>query len=140
MITLDGAAQLLNGLVGKSQGGILGSSCYMGLSTTTPNSDGTNFTEPTHASYGRTIIGLSGQGATQVMGTPANKAIENDKIIYFPEATGDWGTVTHFGLFTSASGGKPLIYGALTSAVDIDGSTTPVVPLFRVGSFTLAVS
>lgn len=140
MITLDGAAALLNGLVGKAQGGILGSSCYMGLSTTTPNADGTNFTEPTHASYARTIIGLYNQSATQVMGTPANKAIENDKIIYFPESTGDWGTVTYFGLFTAQSGGKPLIYGVLTEAIEIDGSETPVVPLFRVGNFTLSIS
>ena len=42
--TNTGSTAILNGLIGKSSSGPL-SSCYLALSSTTPNQDGTNFTE-----------------------------------------------------------------------------------------------
>jgi hypothetical protein len=96
--TTYGSTQVLSGLIGRSSTGPL-SNCYIALSTTAPNADGTNFTEPSSAAgYARAIIGLSGTSATQVMSAPSAGSTSNTSIIFFPEATASWGTVTHFGL------------------------------------------
>jgi len=92
--TNTGSAAVLNGLVGKANTAPL-SSCYIALSTTTPSADGSNFTEPaSSAGYARVLIGSYSQAATQVMTTPSNGETENSTIIFFPEATSSWGTVT----------------------------------------------
>ncbi len=43
-------------------------------------------------------------------------ALANADAIEFPEASGAWGTVTHFALFDAASGGNLLAHGALAQA------------------------
>ena len=84
--TNTGSTAILNGLIGKSSSGPL-SSCYLALSSTTPNQDGTNFTEPSStAGYARAVVGLSSQSATQVMSPPVNGTTQNKEIIFFPEA------------------------------------------------------
>lgn len=47
--------------------------------------------------------------------------IYNDVVIEFPEASGDWGTITHFALFDSANygTGNMLFYGELSSPTEI---------------------
>jgi hypothetical protein len=134
--TTYGSTQVLSGLIGKGSGPL--SNCYIALSTTAPNADGTNFTEPlSSAGYARSIIGLSSTSATQVMSSPSGGATSNSSIIFFPEATASWGTVTHFGLFTSASGGNLVLYGTLTNPIAVAAN---YVPLFRVGNFSLTLS
>lgn len=134
--TTYGSTQVLSGLIGKGSGPL--SNCYIALSTTAPNADGTNFTEPlTSAGYARSIIGLSSTSATQVMSSPSGGATSNTSIIFFPEATASWGTVTHFGLYTSASGGNLVLYGTLTNPIAVAAN---YVPLFRVGNFSLTLS
>ena len=54
--TNTGSTAILNGLIGKSSSGPL-SSCYLALSSTTPNQDGTNFTEPPQAGERLLILG-----------------------------------------------------------------------------------
>ena len=131
-----GSTQVLNGLIGKGTGPL--SNCYIALSTTSPNADGTNFTEPsTSAGYARSIIGLSGTTATQVMSNPTAGASSNTSIIFFPEATASWGTVTHFGLYSSQTGGSLVLYGTLTNPIAVAAN---YVPLFRVGNFSLTLS
>ena len=134
--TTYGSTQVLSGLIGKGSGPL--SNCYIALSTTAPNADGTNFTEPlTSAGYARSIIGLSGTSATQVMSSPSGGATSNTSIIFFSEATASWGTVTHFGLYTSATGGNLVLYGTLTNPITVAAN---YVPLFRVGNFSLTLS
>lgn len=130
-------ASVLNGFIGKSSAGPILANCYIGLSTTTPNADGSNFTEPSGGDYARAIIGLSLQPATQVMGVPVDGYVENTAIIFFPEATASWGTLTHFGLFAGSSGGSPLIFGALTSPIAVSSG---YVALFRVGNFSMSLT
>ena len=136
-MTTVAKSTFLNGLVGKTSTGLVLSNCYIGLSSTAPNADGSGFTEPTAAEYARGIVGMESQSGTQVMGAPSAGSITNNKILYFPEALSDWGTLTHFGLFTSASGGVPVIYGTLSASVHV---TADHVPLFRVNSLTLSVA
>ena len=46
MITQNTANSILNAFFGRSQYASLASTCYIGLSTTTPDASGNNFTEP----------------------------------------------------------------------------------------------
>lgn len=116
-------------------------SAYIALSTTTPNPDGSNFTEPSDT-YRRVQIGYYSTGsqyinkmtvtATGGVGT----ATSND-YIFFPEASASWGTVTHFGIFSAATGGVPIIYGELTAPVTIQAN---YVPMFRIGALVITIS
>ena len=136
MVNYDGGDALLRALSGKTT---LLSSVYIGLSSTAPNVDGTGFSEPaTGAGYARVLIGTLTGGGFNVMGDPVENETANEQIIFFPEATGNWGTMTHFGLFTSNDlNTKPIISGALTSSVSVP---TNYVALFRVGNFQLSIS
>ena len=89
-----------------------GSSYYIGLSTTTPTESGGNFTEPSaSAGYKRPRL---------TTGSASNKQIQTTDIMYFGEATSNWGTMTYFGIFTSQTGGTPHYFGK----IDVDGGVT----------------
>lgn len=83
---------------------------YVGLSTTTPNDDGSNFTEPVGGAYARAAVtnNLTNWPAA-VSGTK-----QNGTLISFPEATLAWGTITFVGIFDAPSGGNMLMKGALS--------------------------
>ena len=85
----------------------------------------------------RSLIDQSRSNATQVMSNPANGSTQNNSIIFFPEATASWGTITYFGLYNAATGGNLVLYGALTNPISIAAN---YVPLFRVGNFSLTLS
>ena len=126
-------SSILLAMTGKSQNLNIASTCYIGLLKSVSN----GAVEPDiSAGYGRTQLGNYQNIAGQLMGSPTNGKIMNNQIIYFPEATDDWGTVTHFGLFTSASGGTPFLWGALSEPVNIPAG---YVPLFRVGKLSISI-
>ena len=117
---------------------------YIGLSTTTPNPDGSNFTEPsipdgTTDDDGKPItvneyqrVSLDG-----LMGAASNAIIKNTAIIFFNEAEHyGWGTITHFGIFTSKTGGTPIFYGELSSSVQIPKN---YIPIFRAGKLQVGL-
>lgn len=80
---------------------------YLALSTTTPAKDGTNVTEPTTGAYAREDVSsiLSRSGST----------ISNTSDIVFTTATDSWGTITHGALYTAATDGTFVWFGALTT-------------------------
>lgn len=128
------AETILKQCTGRQSGGILGT-CYMALFTSPPSSDGTGFTEMSGNGYLRVLIGNSSQSETQKMGTLAGGHIENDEIIYFPETTGSWSGLTHWGFFTGATGGTPEMWSPLTGGpITIPSG---YIPLFRVGTFEM---
>jgi hypothetical protein len=57
----------------------------------------------------------------------ASGATDNANAITFPQASGSWGTVTHFGLMTSAviGEGYMIAWGDLTTPKAIDSGDTP---------------
>lgn len=58
--------------------------------------------------------------------------------ITFPSPTGNWGTVTHFGIFDAASGGNLLIWDNLTvSRTILNGDPAPA---FGVNALQITVS
>lgn len=131
--TSYGSSNILSGLVGRGDGPL--STCYMALSTTTPNEDGSNFTEPASSTgYARVLIGQSTDSSTQKMTDPQNAHTENSEIIFFPEATSSWGTITHFGLYDAATNGRLIVFGQLSTPVAV---STNFVPLFRVSNFSI---
>lgn len=136
MLTYDGANALLNALCGRSQSHPY-QTVYVGLSTTTPNRYGGGITEPTGNGYARVLLGMAQQAQTQKMAAAANGQTANTEIIYFPEATGSWGTCTHFCLFSAAEEGVCIAYGALTDEI---APVNETVPIIRVGDLTMAMS
>lgn len=95
---------------------------FVALSTTTPTDAAGNFTEPVGNGYARVSTAPADWNAAS--GT-APTVIDNASVITFPEATGSWGTVTHFGLFTASTGGTPVVWGALRTSRAVDSGQTP---------------
>lgn len=132
--------KILKSLVGKDSA--FGSSVYLGLSSTTPNAEGGNITEPIGNGYERVLVGSYSQSGTQKFGDVSNDSITNNEIIYFPESTGSWGnTLTHFVLFNSKTGtgdSSVLAFGELTTPVTV--SAANAVVLFRKGELKVTYS
>jgi hypothetical protein len=106
---------------------------YAGLSTTTPGDDGSNFTEPSGNAYARVAIT---NNATNFPAAAAGSK-SNGTAVTFPQATGAWGTVTHFALYDASSGGNQILWGALTDARVIgNGQTASFAPGSLVVSLT----
>lgn len=103
-----------NGLIGHITGeaALAKPTMYVALSTTAPNSDGSNVTEPTGGAYARV-------NTTGDWGTPASGSITNTAAINFPTATADWtgGAAQAYAvLYDAVTGGNMLGYGAFTVA------------------------
>jgi len=91
---------------------------YVGLSTADPGDDGAGLAEPSGNGYARvTTAGTDWNAAS-------GGALDNATAIEFADATGDWGTVTHFALFDAASGGNLLAHGALNQSKTMTSGDT----------------
>lgn len=121
------------------------STAYLALSTTAPNPDGTNVNEPVGNGYVRVPVRYNIISGTQqyVSNFPSDPtydsgtdkySITNTRDIYFYEATGSWGTLTHFAIYDAQTGGNMLAYGSLTSSISPTANTIPVV---RTGNLTI---
>lgn len=101
------------------------SAVYVGLFTTDPTDAGTG-TEVSGGSYAR-------QAAT--FAAPSDGASSTSADINFPQATGNWGTVTHFGIFDASTTGNLLYHGALTTSKTIETGD-----VFKIASGNLTVT
>lgn len=149
MITTNNANNILKLYFGQIKTITCSGKCYLGLSTTSPKADGSNFTEPSEdTGYERVQINIGeAQQYTNKMTVPANGSIENNAEINFPEALAPYGTVTHYGVFDTKTGSTPLYTHALTAATPNDDGIYPAQPvevetgevlLFRQGALSLA--
>jgi len=114
---------------------ILEASLYLALCTADPTDAGTgaDMSEVADAgSYARVNITT----ATWSAASGGDKT--NEAAISFPEATGAWGTVTHWAILDNAThgAGNILWYGALTAPKVITSGDVPRVPI---GDATLSV-
>ena len=91
---------------------------YVGLSTTDPTDAGSGLTEPSGNGYARVQTSASDWNAA------SNGSVDNACNITFAQATGNWGTTTHFALFDAATAGNMLAYGALSQSKSISESDT----------------
>jgi hypothetical protein len=94
---------------------------YVALSTTTPNDDGTNFTEPVGNNYSRASVTNNATNWPAASGGSK----DNGTAVTFPTASGSWGTVTHFGIYDAASSGNLLAHGALAASKSPANLDTP---------------
>ena len=91
---------------------------YVGLSTADPLDDNSGLAEPAGNGYARVETAAGDWNAA------AAGVTDNANDIAFPEATGSWGSVTHFGLFDALSGGNLLAHGDLTTPRAIESNDT----------------
>lgn len=103
---------------------------YIGLSTADPTDDASGLAEPSGNNYSRVTTSGSDWSAA------SSGATSNATVLTFPEASGSWGTVTHFALFDATSGGNMLAYGELTSSQSI---TNGKIPRFSIGELDIAL-
>ena len=138
MITNATANSILNAFFGRTSQISLAPTCYIGLSTSTPTAAGDNFTEPSEANgYSKVLIGNNSQSNTLLMDAASGGSISNtNNIIFFPEATASWGTITHFGIFTSKTSTTPIMWGALTTPITVPSG---YIPIFRAGALTVSL-
>jgi hypothetical protein len=93
------------------------STVYLALFTTDPTDAGTG-TEVSGGSYARQSIAWN---------TPANGAVTNSADVTFPQATADYGTVTHIGIYDASGAGNLLYHGALSASKSITTNDTFIV-------------
>ena len=99
---------------------------YFALSTTEPNDDGTNFTEPSGGSYARVSVTNNSTNFPAASTSSGVTTKTNGTDIEFPDPTGTWGTVTHWGWFTGSSGGTAQYVGRLDKSSTITASSDSV--------------
>lgn len=108
------------------------SGIFMALSTTDPLDDGSGITEPAAIDgYVREEVPVWETGDT------VRKVVNTNDIQWAAAATGDWGTLTHFGLFDAVTGGNFLGGDALFASLDVD---VGAVPFFAAQSFLVEVT
>jgi hypothetical protein len=91
---------------------------YVGLSTADPTDSGSGLAEPSGNGYARVQTSASDWKAA------SNGSLDNAGNITFNQATGNWGTITHFVLFDATTGGNMLAYGTLSQSKLISASDT----------------
>lgn len=100
---------------------------YVGLSTADPTDDASGLAEPSGNGYARKVYSSWSR---------ATSTVDNDGAITFAQATGSWGTITHFALFDALSGGSMLAHGVLDASRSI---TSGVVPRFSAGELDVTL-
>lgn len=105
---------------------------YVGLSTTVPNDDGTNFTEPAGGGYAR--VAVTNSPANWPAAALGQK--KNAITITFPIATAPWGTILYVGIFDLAVAGNLLMVGQLTVSKAV---TTDDIAQFNANTITVTL-
>ena len=101
------------------------SALYVALSTGSFNDDNSG-TELSGSGYSRKLV---------TFGTASSGSISNNSAVEFDTATGDQGTISHFGIFDASSSGNLLYHGAFSASKVI--STGDVL---KISSGSLTVS
>lgn len=68
--------------------------------------------DPLPDASGPELIG-NGYARTQITINESNGVATNNADVFTPVATGDWGVITHIGIFDAANGGNMLYYAQL---------------------------
>jgi hypothetical protein len=102
---------------------------YVGVSTADPGEDGATLAEPSGNAYARVATTAASWERTAA-------EVSNAAQLAFPEATGAWGSLTHFAVFDAATAGNIVFYGALTTAKAIAANETLRFPIGNL-TFTL---
>lgn len=99
---------------------------YLGLSTTTPNTDGTSFTEPVGGAYARVAVTNNATNFPAATATTGITTKSNGAKFTFVNPTGVWGLISYYGWFTALTGGTPEYSNALDAPITVRNGNTPV--------------
>jgi hypothetical protein len=99
---------------------------YLALSTTTPNGDGTGFTEPVGGSYARVAITNNATNFPPASTADGVTAKRNGTKFTFVPPTGTWGIISYYGFYLTSSGGTPEYTFPLDTAITVKSGNTPV--------------
>jgi len=103
---------------------------YVGLHTSDPGDSPDGSTEVGTGSYSRVSVSASDW-------TTTTSTADNDKDVTFPEATANWGTVTHFTIWDGSSSSDNALYvSALDNSRDIQAGD---VARFQAGELNFEV-
>lgn len=103
---------------------------YVALSKADPGEDGSGIDEPSGGSYARVTTGAASWNLA------SGDTVDNAAAVTFPEATLDWGVITHFALFDALAAGNMLAYGALAASKTVVSGQTPE---FAIGALTISM-
>lgn len=106
---------------------------YIALSSTEPNADSGNITEPS-ADTGYTRAFLDNSNLTFNLANDDNVVLNHTKI-YFPETLTPWENIGYYAIFDSPEDGNLLIYGALEEVI-----TVPIKTIVSIPANTLSIS
>ena len=101
------------------------STVYLALLTADPTETGSTTNEVAGASYARQEI---------VFDAPTDGVTQNTYDVEFPQATEDWGTVSHILVMDAQTGGNPLYHKELNTAKQI---TTDDIFKIPAGNLTI---
>jgi hypothetical protein len=125
-------AALSNYLENALMNAVLNNTSYTSPTTTFV---GLFTSDPTDAGSGTEVSGGSYARQAASFGAASEGNCTNDADITFPQATGNWGTVTHFGLYDASTSGNLLFHGALTSSKVIETGD-----IFKIASTNLSIT
>ena len=91
---------------------------YVGLYTSDPADDNSG-TEVSGGSYARQILSVT---------TATAGVVTSSADVTFPQATGNWGTITHIGLLDALTSGNLLMHTPLTTSKLIETGDILKVP------------
>lgn len=100
---------------------------YVALSTAEPLDDNSGLAEPAGNGYLRTVMNSW---------TRTGNEVANSADVVFPEASGSWGTITHFAIMDASSGGNQLGYGSISPTQAVGSGNTLV---FKAGQLTVSI-
>lgn len=101
-------------------------SWFLALSTTTPADDGTGFSEPVGGAYARVSIVNNLTNFPAASSSAGVTSKQNGTKFTFPNPTGAWGLITHFGFFTTLTGGTVQWFNPLDTQISPKSGNTPV--------------
>lgn len=91
--------------------------------------------DPTDADTGTEISGGSYQRQPITFGAPSNGVSTNSSAIEFPQATANWGTITHVGIRDAVTSGNLLFHTPLDASKVINNGD-----IFKITSGNLSVT
>lgn len=109
---------------------------YLGLSSTTPNDDGTGFTEPSTGAYARVAVTNNTTNFPAAITTSGVTTKSNGAKFTFPNPTANWGLMTHYGWFTASTGGNPEYFNPLDASITVMNGNSPVE--FDIGNLIMS--
>ena len=105
---------------------------WVALFTAVTNAEAGTGTEVSGGAYARVDV-------TSLFGASSDGAGSNSGAVTFPDPTGNWGTVTHFGLIDASTGGNPVTaLRPLTAPRTINNGDA--APSFASGALTVSVA